>query len=144
MTYDTSSIKNISECDVLIDKAHSFKNELDNAISSLKAKLEREYKDPSEIVSNLLLVKEQIHQLQSYLPNLPQGELKRAKEMDLLNLKMKLRQLEKMEQEGSAVFYLEQQLEICRFNAQLSCIDAFILSLARKKAVLRNLSDQAA
>jgi hypothetical protein len=128
----------------LIDKAHQLKLECDSLSQGIKDRLINEFKEPEAIRSMILLVKEQIMQLQMTVPNLPFGELKRTKEMDLLNLRMNLRQLEKMEQEGSVMFFMEMQLEINRINAQLSCIDAFILCLARKKAELRSQSEQAA
>lgn len=144
MNTPIDSINSIADCDMLLANMNTVKKELENRADLIRLQLMETNVNSEDLFSSIALTKAQIQQLKLSIPNLPLSELKNRLEINLLNLRQKLKNLEQAEQNMSSVALYMKYFEISCIEANINIVSANILALARRKSVLSQYPDIAA
>lgn len=144
MNITIDSINTIADCDTLLANVNAFKKQFELKLDLLRYEMAESFANAEDIESTIDLTEAQIVQLKQSIPNLPLGELRTQKELNLLNLRQKLKSLEKLEREGNAIAKYLRQFEINILEANINIANICILSLARRKSALSKYPDIAA
>ena len=132
MFYDVSLLSSAADCENLIQEVDLERGELKLRKNALMKQLAAIGKGSDQIPSAIGVAVAQIEVLEKHIPTMPDGSEKKATDLQLLRLRLRLSNLERRAEDYDVFNRVETGYEIAKFDAQIAAADAFIEALTAR------------
>lgn len=141
MFYKTTLLNSTDECATLLKQANFEKNDIQLRMRLIEQQRDRSVTNNFDAQGAVDFVIAQIESHEAHIPQMAEGNERSTAEMNLLRLKVRLKNLERRAEDQSPVAQLMGKLEVAQLDAQLTVVESLIEAVTQRQAEINSLTD---